>query len=114
MCGAGEAGGGSRDRRGDDDARQRGGDGLTAGLPVDDADLVDGSRRRQRGRQLGGQHDGPLQQLGGCHHGRRRGRGDGDVGGRGWFWPDLVTTDGQSEHDTKNEPRLLGNTTVEL
>lgn len=61
LCGAGEAGGGSRDRRGDDDARQRGGDGLTAGLPVNDADLVDGSRRRQRGRQLGGQHDGPLQ-----------------------------------------------------
>lgn len=114
LGGAGEAGGGSGDRRGDDDARQRGGAGLTAGLSVNDADLVNGSRRGQRGRQLGGQHDGPLEQLGGCHHGRRRGRGDGDVGGCGRFWPDLVTTNSQSGNNTKNDPTLLGNATVEL
>ena len=101
LGGAGEAGGGSRDWRGDDDARQRGGAGLAAGLSINDADLVNGSCWGQRGRQLGCQHDGPLEQLGGRHHGRRRGRGDGDVGGCGRFWSDLMTTDSQSENCTK-------------
>lgn len=84
------------DGRGDDDAGQRGGARLAARLPVDDADLVDGRGRGQRGRQLGGQHDGPLEQLGGRHHWRGRGRGDGDVGGRGQPRPDLLTTNNQS------------------
>lgn len=91
LGGAGEARGRGGDRRGDDDARQRGGAGLAAGLPVNDADLVDGGGGGQRGRQLGGQHHGPLQQLGSSHHGRRRGRRDGDVGGRGRLGSDLLT-----------------------
>lgn len=91
-CWAGEAGWTSGHRRGDDDARKRGGAGLATRLAVDDAHLVDGRRRRQRGRQLGGQHDRPLQQLGGRHHGRGRGGGDGDGGGHGWLGPDLLMT----------------------
>lgn len=114
LGGAGEARGSGRDRRGDDNARQRGGAGLTAGLSINDADLVNGRRRGQWGRQFGSQHDGPLEELRGRHHGRRRGRGDGNVGGRGRFWPNLVTTDSQSENDTKNDPTLLSNTAVEL
>lgn len=101
LGGAGEAGGCSGNWRGDDDARQRGGTGLAAGLAVDDADLVDGRRRRQRGRELSGQHDGPLQQLGGRHHGWGRGRCNRDIGGRGQLWPDLITTHSQSQIGTE-------------
>lgn len=90
LCGAGEACGRGRDGRGDDDARQRGGACLAAGLAVDDADLVDGGGGGQRGGQLGGQHHGPLQQLRGGHHGWGRGRRDGHVAGRCGFGSDLL------------------------
>lgn len=44
LGGAGQARGRSGDGRGNNDARQRGGAGLAAGLTINNADLVDGGR----------------------------------------------------------------------